>query len=204
MAIDHFIKHKAQVGRTDWNFNILFNDQPQVAELVSKYAPLLQHPGLHKPVPDEWLHATVLRVGFLEEFTEAEMLAVVAKLEPKFAIMQMPKLMLGQWWLWGGNPCLHFTPDDPLKGVYDCLIEAVVAVVGEDRWQNQWSDRFMPHITLAYSKTYDDEIGLYKQLQSKSLEGVEIRANNFSLIKQQIVDDYYAWEVVKDLPIGQI
>ncbi len=76
MAIDHFIKHKWSRERTDWNFNILFNDQPQVAGLASQYAPLVKHPGLDDPVPGQWLHATVLRVGFLEDFPEAERLAV--------------------------------------------------------------------------------------------------------------------------------
>ena len=204
MAIDHFIKHKEQIGRTDWNFNFLFNDQLQVAELATQYAPLLEYDGLHKPVPAQWLHATLLRIGFLEEFSEDEMLKVAALLELKLSGMKLPPFMLGQWWLWGGNPCLHFTPDDPLKEIYDCLLEALATILGNSsKRKNLWPNRFMPHVTLAYSKTYDSEVGLYKQLQSKPIKGVELRINSVSLIKQRIVDDYYAWEILKDIKIGQ-
>lgn len=115
MAIDHFDKYRFQENRVDWNFNILFDDQPQVAELASKYASLLQYPGLHKPVPGQWLHATVLRVGFLEEFSEAEMLEVAELIEQKITKIKIPELILGQWWLWDGNPVLHITPDEQLQ-----------------------------------------------------------------------------------------
>lgn len=201
MAIDHFIKHKRQINRIDWNFNFLFNDQPQVAALAAQYAPLLDHPGLHKPIPGPWLHGTLLRVGFYEDFTEQEMLKVAALIEPKLAEMQMPKLMLGPWWIWNGNPCLHMVPEEPMRNIFDWVVQALTEVVGPDRLPDKL--RYTPHITLAYSKTYDDEVGLYKQLDSKHIKGVGFQANSLSLIKQHIEDDYYAWDIVKDLPIGQ-
>ena len=200
MAIDHFDKYRFQQNRIDWNFNILFNDQPQVAELASKYEPLLEHPGLHKPVPGEWLHATVLRVGFLEEFTEAEMLETATLLEQKITEIKMPELMLGQWWLWGGNPVLHITPDDQLQQLFRALIAALTEIVGKERLPEKL--QFIPHITLAYSKTYDDEIGLYKRLQDNPIPGVLVRAQRLSLIKQWIEDDYYRWDIVKEIPLS--
>ena len=201
MAIDHFIRYKAHVKRIDWNFNILFNDQPQVAELAHQYAPLLNHPGLHKPIPAEWLHATVLRVGFLEEFSQDEMLAVAEKLELQLANIKMPQLMLGQWWIWNGGPVLHITPDTELQELFDLLVDALIEVVGRQRLPEKL--QFIPHVTLAYPKTHHDELGLYKKLQSHLIDGVLMRAQSVSLIKQHIEDDYYAWEIVKDIPISQ-
>lgn len=234
MAIDHFTKHKEQIGRTDWNFNFLFDDQPQVAELAARYAPLLKHPGLHKPVPGQWLHATLLRVGFVEDFTEAEMLAVADKLEQKLTHTKMPQLILGRrwWWLWNGGPVLGFTPSKQLLQVYGYVLESLIEVVGRDRvpapsipsggrlktmlgypptlfskivGRDRLPRRlqFIPHVTLAYPKTYDDERSLYKQLKAQSVDGVQVRITSVSLIKQRIVDDYYAWEVVRELPIAQ-
>lgn len=200
MATDHFIKHKWAKERTDWNFNILFNDQPQVANYAEQYKPLLDHAGLYQSVPGQWLHATVLRVGFLEDFTEAEMLEVAKRLEPKFASLQMPEFALGQWWLWGGNPCIHFTPEDPLNEMFRTLVTELTAVVGKERLPDL---KFTPHITLAYSKTYDDETGLFKQLQSKHIEAVPVRAKRVSLIKQHVIDNYYAWDIVREIPLGQ-
>lgn len=202
MAVNHFKKWGFQTNRVDWNFNILFNDQPQVVELARQYGPLIKHLGLHKPVPGQWLHATVLRVGFLEDFTDAEMLAVAEDLKPKLAAMKIPQLMLGQWWLWNGGPVLHITPDLQLQEMFGFLLDSLTKVVGRDRLPTK--PQFIPHITLAYPKTYDDELDLYRQLQSHPIEGTEIRAKRLSLIKQHIEDDYYAWEIMKDIPIGQV
>jgi 2'-5' RNA ligase len=202
MAIDHFKKWGFQANRVDWIFNILFNDQPQVAELAQQYEPLIKHPGLHKPVPGQWLHATVLRVGFLEDFTDAQMLAVAKDLEPKLAAMKMQQLMLGQWWLWNGGPVLHIMPDSQLQEMFGYLLDSLTKIIGRNRLPTEL--QFIPHITLAYPKTYDDELDLYRQLQSHPIEGTEIRAKRLSLIKQHIEDDYYAWEIVKDIPIGQV
>jgi 2'-5' RNA ligase len=201
MAIDHFVRYKEHVKRTDWNFNILFNDQPQLAELVSKYETLLQHSGLHNPISVQWLHATVLRAGFLEEFSDDEMLAVAKKLEPKLASMKMPQLMLGQWWIWNGGPVLHITPDQQLNELFEQLVESLMEIVGEQRLPKKL--QFIPHVTLAYPKTYDDELGLYRQLQANPIEGINVRATNLSLLKQHVEDDYYAWKIIKDIPIGQ-
>lgn len=228
MAIDHFEKHKSRIGRTDWNFNFLFGDQPHVTELANQYAPVLQHPSLHKPVPPEWLHATLLRVGFLEDFTEAEMLAVADKLEAKLAGMDTPTPILGKrWWLWNGGPVLSLTPEKRLHEIFCHLMNSLEEVVGQDRLPlltvpgggthakilNTFvrvvgRDRlpvrlqYMPHVTLAYPKTYKDHSSLRKQLKAHPVNGVPIHLQSVALIKQRIVDDYYAWEVVKDVPIG--
>lgn len=230
MAIDHFEKHKSQIGRTDWNFNFLFNDQPQVAELASQYAPIIKHPGLHKPVPPKWLHGTLLRAGFLEDFTEAEMLAVADNFESKLAGVELPELILGKhWWLWNGGPVLSITPEKQLYEIFRHLITSLEEVVGQDRLPplfvpgssrgtkiintivkaigpNRLPARlqFKPHVTLAYPKTYNNHSSLSRQLKAHPIDGVPIRIHSISLIKQRIVDDYYAWKAVKNVPIGRI
>jgi len=134
MAIDHFTKHSYARKRTDWNFNILFNDQPQVAQLARQYKPLIEHPGLYPPLPAEWLHATVLRVGFLEDFSEAEMLTVADALESKLAHMRMRELLLGQrWWLWNGGPVLSITPQSQLQEIFRQTLDTLATVVGRHR-----------------------------------------------------------------------
>jgi 2'-5' RNA ligase len=233
MAIDHFVKHKYARERVDWNFNILFNDQPQVARLARQYQPLIKHQGLYSPVPTQWLHATVLRVGFLEEFSEAEMLAVADVLAPKLANMRLSELLLGQrWWLWNGGPVLGITPKHQLQEVFRQVLKALIIVVGRDRLPALTTDsasqpmkafdyflkassvvvgrdrlpikfQFIPHISLAYPKTYHSELELLRRLQSHPIDSVAIRAKSLSLIKQEVKDDYYMWEIVKDLPIGQ-
>ena len=80
MAIDHFKKHAYQTNKVDWNFNILFNDQPQVAQTAKMYVQALSHPGLYPPIPAKWLHATILRIGLVDDYTKDELLAVTKQL----------------------------------------------------------------------------------------------------------------------------
>jgi 2'-5' RNA ligase len=201
MATDHFINHLHARERTDWNFNILFEDQPQVAAYAEQYASLLEHPGLYEPVPGKWLHATVLRAGFIEDFSEAEMLETATVLEPKLATLKLPQLTLGNVFMWDGNPCLRITPDTDLQGVLKLIVRALSEVAGKDRVPQKTG--FIPHITLAYSKTYDDEAAVHARLHSEQIADLPIRANSVSLIRQHVEHDYYVWEDVKGLPIGQ-
>ncbi len=178
-----------------------FNDQPQVAAYAAQYRGLLDHPGLHQPVPGPWLHATVLRIGFIEDFNQDEMLEVAARLEPKLAAMHMPDFLLGQWWIWGGNPCVHFTPEGPLNELFGIVVNELSAAFDKDRLPQALT--FTPHITLAYSKTYNDEIGLFNQLQTKGIDAAPVQVNSLSLVKQRVIDDYYTWDLVKEIPVGQ-
>lgn len=121
MAQDHFEKHSYQRGKIDWNFNITFADQPEVAALAKAYAPIIRHPGLYDPIPPEWLHATILRVGTTEEYTEAEMLAVAQKVQDELAKMSFPEFAFDSWWLWGGGVALHISPDDAFGKLYEVV-----------------------------------------------------------------------------------
>lgn len=201
MAIDHFAKHNSAEGRGDWNFNILFDEQPQVGDYAEQFHEALNHPGLYPPIPLQWLHATVLRVGSIEDFTEAEMLEVADRLENKLATMRLPEFLLGQWWIWSGNPCVHFTPEDPLNLLFNTVTTEVIDVVGGDRVKEGL--KFTPHITLAYSKSYDDEKGLFERLQTVGAHAVPVRAKSVGLLRQYVEDHTYKWEVVRDIQVGQ-
>jgi hypothetical protein len=49
MATDHFKAYAHLDGAIDWNFNILFDGQPQVARMAEAYAESIRHPGLYRP-----------------------------------------------------------------------------------------------------------------------------------------------------------
>ncbi len=76
MAQDHFERHNHYDGVVDWNFNVVYQQEPSIVAMAQAYEPLLERPELYEPIPTEWLHATILRVGALEDYTEEEMLAV--------------------------------------------------------------------------------------------------------------------------------
>jgi 2'-5' RNA ligase len=199
MATDHFEKHYYQKDRVDWNFNLLFDGQPAVAQMAKEYASALQHPGLYAPVPPQWLHSTILRVGLTDDYTEAEMLAVAAALEQSLASLALPEFFCDSWWLWGGNVVLHISPDDQFSKLYACVVAALASVVGKDRTTHVPHDSFIPHITLAYTKTHQQEQAIHDRLVAQPVQPVGFHAKGIALIKQWPTDGHYEWEIVKEI-----
>lgn len=193
-------------GKVDWNFNVLFNDQPQVSNMVQSYAPLLRHPGLYPPIPAQWLHLTVLRAGFTTEFTEAEMQAVATTLAPNLAALDIPELTLGPAWVYKGYPLLHTTPEEPLDQLFQCVVQGLRAVVGEDRMPrpvDRSLTKFMPHVALAYTRDYAAEEEVRTILADTPIPPVSFRLSYLSLVRQQPMSGHYEWEVVKNIPVGE-
>ena len=204
MAKDHFETHYYQKDKVDWNFNILFTNQRDVKLMADEYAPILQHPGLYDPIPSQWLHSTILRVGLTDDFTEAEMLMVADRLAPKLARLDLPEFIFDSWWLWGGNVVLHITPSDRYSQIYDCAIEALRNVVGDERTLKSPYGSFIPRVALAYSRNYHQERQINDQLTKNPVLPASFQATNLSLIRQWPTDGHYEWEIVRELPIGSL
>lgn len=201
MATDHFKKHSYQKGSIDWNFNILFDDQPQVGKAAKKFAQALDHPGLHAPIPVQWLHMTILRVGYTTDYTDAEMAEVAKRLAPKLEAMNMPELVFGSWIIFGGTPNLIAAPWDKLEAVFAAVMDTMKEVAGAKRCPSP--ERFIPHMALAYGGDYDTETKLVQRLWEAKFKLAPFRANKLSMIKQQQAPPYYRWDVIEEIPIGQ-
>lgn len=204
MAKDHFKKHYYQKDRVDWNFNILVGQQPDVQRMAQEYAPVIQGiDGLYDPIPTEWLHMTVLRVGLTDEYTEEEMLKVADVLAPKLAVLQLPELVFDGWWQWGGSIVFNISPDYQVTPVYDAVIAALEEVVGADRATKTPHGRFVPHVSFAYSKDRDNEIASSEAISNFKIAPAKFRAPSLALIRQWPADGHYKWEIVRELAIGQ-
>jgi 2'-5' RNA ligase len=202
MTQDHFQKNNCYVGKTDWNFNIVFDDQPQVAQLAKKYSKALQHPGLYPPVPGKWLHLTILRIGTTSEYSEAEMLAVARKLKPQLAGLKLPEFKLGPWWMYDGMPMLHIAPEGQLEELFNLVMSEVESVVGIKR--TPMPKHFVPHVTLAYCRAHNQAKQIYQKLIDNPIEPTTFKVTHIPLLKQRVTDNYYDWEVVTDLPTGTV
>jgi 2'-5' RNA ligase len=203
VAFDHFEKEHHQAKRADWNFNILFDGQPAVTDMAREYREAIRHPSLYDPIPPKWLHATIFRVGLVDDYTEHEMLAVAARLEPLLKELRLPEFCFDSWWLWGGNVVLHISPDDKFTQIYDQVIAALNAVVGQERIIPTPHGRFIAHTGLAFTKTHDKESEINSQLVNTRIKPASFRARRLSLIKQWPINGHYEWEVVRQIPIGQ-
>jgi 2'-5' RNA ligase len=203
MAIDHFLLRHIKDNQVDWNFNVVFEGQPAVAEMSKQYAPAIQHPGLYKPIPPQWMHATILSLGTVEDFTEQEVQAVAAKLEPILARLELPEFNFDSWWLWGGNVVLHISPEDEFTKIYDAVISALESVVGPERTVKTPHGKFIAHTSLAYTRSHDKEHELHNQLVAHPVTPVSFKVGYLPLLRQWAHDGHYEWEVIKKIPIGK-
>lgn len=205
MAVDHFLRYEGRPPVVDWNFNIDYRGQPDVVAMANAYAEILRPlPGFHEPIPAEWLHTTVLRVGLTTEFTEQEVLAMTDVLVPRLHEMQLPQFVFDPWWLWDGNLVLHISPEDAFIPIYDAVRQAVVDIVGPERTAQPKYGRYLPHMTLAYAKTHHQEQQIHDTLEANPVASAKFRANSISLIRQQPIRGRYEWDVIRTIPIGQI
>src|SRR6516165_1247113 len=125
MADDHFKTNLWTPGEVDWHFLITLHDQIHMHSIVEHYAQLYRHPGLYPPVPFEWLHMTIVRIGSITTITHEAMTDVVDRLRPTLARMKLPELLLGPWWLWTGSVVLHVTPEEPITRLFNAVMTAL-------------------------------------------------------------------------------
>lgn len=201
MIQDHFEKNYLP-NRVDWNFNVVFHAQPQVAQLAATYRDHLDSQNLYSPIPGKWIHSTILRMGLISDFTEVEMLAVAEVLRPKLAILQLPIFCFNPWNLSGSDVVLEIYPRDDYRQIYECVAEAFVEVIGSDRVSVNSVQQYRPHITLAYTKSHNNVLDIAQKLFYSEPAYCEFAVKSVSLIKQWPTDGHYEWEVVRELPVG--
>jgi 2'-5' RNA ligase len=199
MAQDHFERHKHYDGVVDWNFNVVFDNQPSVVAMAQAYAPVLNRPELYGPIPTEWLHATILRVGKLDEYTEAEMLAVAEKVQAGVTSMTLPEFHFGDFVMIYGNICFRVEPESELEKLYRVVAESLESVVGAKRATETPYGHFIAHTSLAYTKSQNHEAEIEAAMKATNVEPAKFRITNMPLIKQRPTNGHYEWDIVKDI-----
>lgn len=201
---NHFEKFAHQKGRKDWNFNILPSGE-DVERMAAQYAELLKNfEGLHPAIPAEWLHITILRVGFVDDFTEEEMLQVADVLAPKLAALEIPpEFVFGGWWQ-HDSLVTHISPEKAFRGVHAAVVESLqeVITVKPERVAHLIPGQIYSHMTFNYTQNRDNEVELAKFLGEHPIDGASFAVKSLHLIQQWPAEDHYEWEVVREIPIG--
>lgn len=202
MAQDHFERHNHHDGVIDWNFNVVFDDQPSVAAMADKYRSLLQQPYFYDPIPTQWLHGTILRVGTVDEFTEQEMLQVADKVQERLKTVHLPEMHFGDHVIIHGNVCFKIEPESELEKLWTAVDASLTEIVGPSRTRKPPYGRFIAHTSLVYSKQRDNEAETEKVLQEANIKPARFHVHHMPLIKQRPINGHYEWEVVRDITVG--
>jgi len=200
MAEDHFTTNIWKPNQVDWHFLIRLNNQNQIRDVVNRYAKIYDHPGLYPPIPFEWLHMTILRIGSVANITDQEMNDVIEQLFPALEMIHVPELLLGPWWLWTGSVVLHVTPEEPITHLFNAVMKAMITVLGEKALK---PGEFIPHVTLAYARNYQQEREVHKQLCAQWIDPIPLHINTLSLVKEKQTSPLYRWDTVTEIPIGK-
>lgn len=202
MVQDHFERHNHYEGVVDWNFNIVYNDQPSVAAMAQAYAPVLRQPYLYDPIPGQWLHATILRVGKVEDYSEAEMLAVAEKVQQGVQDLRLLEFHFGKQVQVFGAFCFRIEPEAELAKLYQVVVESLESVVGPERTTRAPYGDFIAHTSLAYSRQRDNEAETENLLHQVHIEPATFQVHHMPLIKQRPINGHYEWDIVKDIIIA--
>lgn len=201
MAQDHFERHNHYEGVVDWNFNVVFYDQPSVVAMAEAYRPLLDRPELYTPIPTKWLHSTILRVGKEDEYSLSEMLTVAHLVQEKLNNVKLAEFHFGKPILIFGNVCFKIEPEDELEKLYTIATESLEYVVGPDRATKSPYGRFIAHASLVYTKAHDNEEAIQKTLSDANIPSAKFRIHHMPLIKQRPTEGHYEWDVMKDISV---
>jgi hypothetical protein len=204
MVDDHFAKHSYQFGRSDWNFNIVFSDLPKVLDFARSFqSKIAEFPEkFYTSIPPKWLHSTILRAGFYEDFSKEDMAKVVENLRPKLASLSLPNFTFSKLTA-DDNILLHISPEKDVNQIFQIVVDAMHEVLGPDCLAGPLGayDTFRAHMALAYTKNrdFDEKVGQVLPLENPP----SFQIKKLTLARQWAADGHYEWEVLDEIPIGK-
>jgi 2'-5' RNA ligase len=200
MMKDFWDTHHWPKGERRVHWHLLFDGATDVHRLAAAHHDLLaQHEQL-TPVPEQWLHATLLSIGPLEpEQAQAVGAAgqrAVAGLEPFELEIGTPQAIHN-----GIVALLH--PEDQLHQLYRALHGATTEVLGADAVPTV-NQRTWGHVSLAYSNAVWDADALTRTLVKDLREPrARMTVNRAVLVDQQ--QDWrslYSWNTITTAALG--
>lgn len=121
----------------------------EIGDLVRACRPVLDRTGVIAPVADEWLHATLVKIGVPAAGVGPDRRAdLVEALRRNLADVAPFRLVAGPPLATGSGVLLDLTPDDRLADLVTRVHTAAADVVGEHLLTPPSGP---PHITLGYA-----------------------------------------------------
>jgi len=176
-------------------WHILLGDSPHVRALASiAQERLARFPGLHF-TPKRWLHVTTLAVGFVEEFTEAEIGSMVARARDFLSVIPPATVILGKILYHPEAITLEIEPEGALDPVRNAVRTAVMNEVTTQH------ESWVPHVTLAYSTSVQPAAPIIAAL-GRRLPEHDISVDCISLVVQEGAERLWNWQPVAEISLG--
>lgn len=186
-------------GRRFCTFHVTFADQPAVQELAAKArARLAGVPGLDL-VPGEWLHLTTQGIGFADEVSDGDLLAITAAARDRLAAVAPAVITVGAPAAASEGVACLIGPDGALDPARDALRTAIADVWGPERVPE--AEEWAPHVSVAYANASGPPDAVDAALGGGT--GIaEITVGAVHLIRLGRDRRVYEWETIAVLPLG--
>lgn len=193
---DHWSRPGWSGGTRAYHWLLAFRDVPPLGELVLRCQEVLSPLGLD-PVPAEWLHATLVRVGSADSVDSARLRRLVetarTMLPGPFTLRATP--------LSGSRGAVRLTlsPWEPLVQLHAVLVAANTAMGLPVKKQTAG---FRPHLSLAYNNRRREAAPVIETVASlRSLPSVELIVADVQLVELRRCGAEYRWDVLETVPL---
>lgn len=129
----------------------------QVRELATAYRPSLdQFTGCLTPIPPQWLHMTIVGLGYTQDSTPARIATMTDDLRAAAAALAPIEVTVGRAAVHPASVCCLVWPGDPVRAAVDAVLDATSPAPGTALLSNPWS----AHMGLAYGIADDPDVDL--------------------------------------------
>ncbi|WP_269853073.1 2'-5' RNA ligase family protein [Streptomyces sp. RPT161] len=186
-------------GRKFYTWHLTFQGAADVHRLAAAYRRCLADVTGLDLVPDQWLHLTMQGLGFTDEVSEKDALAIVDAATVRLAHIPAFDLTLNR---------PQITPEairwdaEPRQGpaAVRSAVRAAIGAVWEDVPEN--ADGFTPHVSIAYSNDDGPAAPIAEALASVNEPTATARIEQVELIVLNRDRRMYEWEPFAHVPLG--
>jgi 2'-5' RNA ligase len=188
--------------RTDWTLErtclywyLTFEDEPELLALFDELMPGLRRVDSVDVVPADWLHLTVLEVGFADEVGRPDVDAMVAAAESIRELMPL-RVDLGPVTTMTDSVMLPVVGSPELLAVHATLAESL-ATASEP---SASVEPFLPHVSIGYvnSDCHRDEVmAAFADITPRTVSASVPRLTLAAVTRLQT---HYQWQAIASLP----
>lgn len=188
--------------RTDWTLErtclywyLTFENEPGLLALFDELVPALRTVDTVDVVPADWLHLTVLEVGYADEVVRTDVEQMVAAAETIRDLMPL-RLDVGPVSTMTDSVVLHVDPSTGLLAVHTTLAEGI----GTLRRTNPEDEQFCPHVSIGYLNgdcRRDEVMAVFAGLAPRT---VSVTVPRLTLAAVTRLETHYQWRAIASLP----
>jgi 2'-5' RNA ligase len=195
-----------RVGRRFYMWYVTFEQDDAVRNLALAYTRRLRLRTLDV-IPPQWLHLTMLGVGFVDQIDEAEAQRIAESARRRLARLAPITVRIGPAVVDREVVRLEVTPAEPVSGLRQELLGAITDVWGADRAPEPDDgffpeDAYLPHITLAYSNTDADMQAVLDVVRRDEPAPVTTTLRRVELVAVHRDNRMYEWTALADADLG--